>query len=176
VKLSHLFPFFIVPILVACTGQATPTIYIPAARASTPIVATNTPLASEIDAGVGLSSPQPSPSPDCQSSLQYLEDITIPDGTGVNPQEMLDKRWLVQNSGTCNWDHRFSIRLIAGPDMGAKSEMSLFPARSGNQAEIHIQFTAPREPGVYRSAWQAADPDGNLFGDPIFIEISVLNP
>ena len=175
-KLSHFFPFFIVPILVACTGQATPTIYIPATRASTPISATNTPLASEIDSGVGLSSPQPSPSPDCQSNLLYLEDITIPDGTEANPQEILDKRWLVQNNGTCNWDRRFSLRLIAGPGMGANPEMALFPARSGNQAEIHIQFAAPQEPGVHRSAWQAADPQGNLFGDPIFIEISVPNP
>ena len=175
-KPSHLSIFSILLILVACSSQATPTIYIPDSRANTQISTTHTPPAPETDSGDGLSPPQPSPSPDCQNSLQYLEDITIPDGTGVNPQEMLDKRWLVQNSGTCNWDHRFSIRLIAGPDMGAKSEMSLFPARSGNQAEIHIQFTAPREPGVYRSAWQAADPDGNLFGDPIFIEISVLNP
>ena len=175
-KLSHLFPFFIVPILVACTDQATPTVYLPATPASTPISTSPTPLASEIDIGVGSSSPQPSPSPDCHSNLSYLEDITIPDGTEVNPQESLDKRWLVENSGTCNWDQRFSIRLIAGPDMGANPEMALFPARSGNQAEIHIRFTAPQQPGVHRSAWQAADPHGNLFGDPIFIEISVLNP
>ena len=175
-KLSHLLLFFIVPNLVACTDQATPTVYLPATPASTPISATPTPPTSEIDTGVGSSSPQPSPSPDCQSNLLYLEDITIPDGTEVNPQEILDKRWLVQNNGTCNWDLRFSIRLIAGPDMGAKSEMALFPARSGNQAEIHIQFTAPQQPGVHRSAWQVADPQGNLFGDPIFIEISVPNP
>jgi len=60
--------------------------------------------------------------------------------------------------------------------MGADSEQALFPARSGNQAEVQIQFTAPQEPGLYRSAWQAADPEGKFFGDPVFIEINVLNP
>ena len=175
-KYSLLIIFWIALLLVACTGQATPTIYIPATRASTPISATRISPTSENDSGTGLGSPQPSPSPDCQSNLLYLEDITIPDGTEVNPQEILDKRWLVENNGTCNWDRRFSIRLIAGPDMGAKPDLALFPARSGNQAEIHIQFTTPQEPGVHRSAWQAADPQGNLFGDPIFIEISVPNP
>jgi hypothetical protein len=37
-------------------------------------------------------------------------------------------------------------------------------------------FTAPQEPGIYRSAWQAADPQGNLYGDLIFIEINVISP
>lgn len=59
--------------------------------------------------------------------------------------------------------------------MGTPPEKALIPARSGNQAEIRIIFTAPTEPGSYRSAWQAQDPQGDLFGDPIFIEIVVNN-
>lgn len=94
----------------------------------------------------------------------------------MEPGETLDKRWLVENSGTCNWDHRFSLRLIAGLNMGVETEMSLFPARSGTQSEVRIQFTAPPDPGAYRSAWQAQDPQGNFFGDPIFIEVVVPNP
>jgi hypothetical protein len=107
--------------------------------------------------------------------LAFLEDITIPDGTVVSPGEVLDKRWLVENNGSCNWNAGFGLQLIAGPEMGAHSEQALFPARSGSQAEIAIVFTAPVEPGSYRSAWQAQDAQGVLFGDPIFIEIVVTN-
>jgi hypothetical protein len=168
--------FWIALSLVACTGRATPTIYIPATSSGNAINITNTTPTSPLEQTKGFGTPQPSPTPDCQSNLLYLEDITIPDGTSVNPSDPLDKRWLVENNGTCNWDHRFGLRLIAGPAMSADLEQALFPARSGNQAEVQIQFTAPQEPGLYRSAWQAADPEGKFFGDPIFIEINVLNP
>jgi hypothetical protein len=86
---------------------------------------------------------------------------------------MLDKRWLVQNSGTCNWEASYAVKLVAGPDLGASLEQSLFPARSGTEAVIRLIFTAPEEPGTYRSAWQAFGPGGEAFGDPFFIEIVV---
>jgi hypothetical protein len=34
-------------------------------------------------------------------------------------------------------------------------------------------LTAPAEQGAYRSAWQAFDPQGQPFGDPIFVDILV---
>jgi hypothetical protein len=105
--------------------------------------------------------------------LTYIEDISIPDGTVVKSGQKLDKRWRVQNSGSCNWDKGYGIRLISGPNMGATKKQALIPARSGTQAEIRIIFTAPKEPGIYRSAWQAFDPKDNPFGDPFYIDIVV---
>jgi hypothetical protein len=106
-------------------------------------------------------------------NLIYLQDLTIPDDSSVLPGSMLDKQWLVENNGTCNWDRYYRLRLIAGPDLGAPSEQALYPARSGSQAVIRILFTAPAESGTYRSAWQAYDPQGKTFGDLIFIQIVV---
>lgn len=175
-KPVHLPIFFIIFLLVACAGQVTPTLYVPPTRESTPDIITQIPSTADLESGIDTLSPGPTPSPICTQGLFFLSDITIPDGTIVNPGEILDKRWLVENSGSCNWDRRFSLRLIAGPDMGAQRELALFPARSGAQAEIRILFTAPPDPGAHRSAWQAQDPQGNLFGDPIFIEVVVPNP
>lgn len=172
-KSHNLLIFTISFLLVACSGQVTPTIYIPPTRESIPDII---PTATNPENGTDIVAPQPTPSPECTPGLAFLSDITIPDGTIVEPGETLDKRWLVENSGTCNWDHRFSLRLIAGLNMGVETEMSLFPARSGTQSEVRIQFTAPPDPGAYRSAWQAQDPQGNFFGDPIFIEVVVPNP
>jgi hypothetical protein len=109
----------------------------------------------------------------CTNSLVYLEDITIPDGSPASLGEVLDKQWKVENAGTCNWDSSYRIKLIAGPPLEAPSEQALYPARSGSQATIRIIFTAPDEAGRYRSAWQAYDPQGAPFGDPIFIEFVV---
>jgi len=113
------------------------------------------------------------PTPACADNLRYLEDLTIPDGSQVTPGERLDKRWSVENNGSCNWDKGYRLKLTAGPDLSASAEQALYPARSGTQATIRIVFTAPSEPGTYRSAWQAFSPSGQAFGDPIFIEIRV---
>jgi hypothetical protein len=81
----------------------------------------------------------------------------------------------VENSGSCNWDERYHLKLTDGADLGAAHDQALYPARGGTKAVIRILFTAPSQPGTYRSSWQAYSPDGKAFGDPIFIEI-IVNP
>lgn len=115
----------------------------------------------------------PTPTPPCQDALTYLEDLTIPDGTVVAPGEALDKQWKVRNSGTCNWDERYRLRLVDGVPLGAEKELPLYPARAGAEAVIRILFTAPEKPGLYISTWQAVNPAGQYFGDPIYIQIRV---
>jgi hypothetical protein len=105
-----------------------------------------------------------------------VQDLTVPDGTLASPGAQLDKRWKVQNSGTCNWDERYQLRLVSGPELGALAAQALYPARSGAEATFRILFTAPREPGVYQSAWQAYDSNGDPFGDLFFIYIEVEAP
>ena len=109
----------------------------------------------------------------CINNLEFLDDITIPDGTIVSSGGILDKRWEVKNSGTCNWDDSYYVRLVAGDDLGVTIQKALFPARSGTNAEIRIEFTAPDDPGIYRSQWKAFDPDDQPFGDPFYIEVVV---
>ncbi len=117
--------------------------------------------------------PPPTSPPRCTNSLRYLQDITIPDGSQVSPGEILDKRWLVENNGTCGWDQTYTLRLITGPSMQAPEIQPLYPALSGRTFNLTITYTAPNEPGIYRSAWQAYGPDEQPFGDPVFIEIVV---
>ena len=94
------------------------------------------------------------------NALTLLESMSIPDGTVVHPGDQVDKRWLVQNSGSCNWDERYQLRSIPGTGMNALAELALYPARSGAKANIRIQLTAPSEPGSYQGTWQAYDPLG----------------
>lgn len=133
-----------------------------------PLTSTENPLADQTVA--------PTEAPPCTDSLIYLEDLTIPDGSTVAPGALLDKRWQVRNSGTCNWDERYRIKLISGAAMGASPEQALYPARGGAELTIQIVFTAPAESGPYESSWQAFDPQGNSFGDPFFIQVVVEAP
>ena len=116
------------------------------------------------------------PTLSCTDQLQWLYDVSIPDGSQVAPGSILEKQWQVKNTGTCNWNESYTLHLTAGIDMGAASPQMLVPARGGSEAVIEIQFTAPAGQGRYRSAWQAYNPAGQPFGDPVYIEIVVTIP
>lgn len=166
---------FALLILVGCAGRTTPTPYVPPSLAPTsPLSTPETEARPRLSTqAVAFGGPEATPTPACTPDLAFLDDLTVPDGASVSPGTELDKRWQVENSGTCNWDARYRLKLVAGPDMAAAPEQALYPARSGSQALVRILFVAPEEAGVYRSAWQAFDPRGEPFGDPIFIEILV---
>jgi len=115
----------------------------------------------------------PTPTPVCLNGLTFISDITINDNSTVSPGTSLDKRWLVQNSGTCNWDNRYRIRLISGDSLGASTEQATYPARAGTQATFQIIFTAPLNAGTYTSEWQVFDNSGIPFGDTFYIKIVV---
>lgn len=107
----------------------------------------------------------------CVNNLTFIEDISIPDNSFASFGTLIDKQWLIENSGTCNWNSAYRLRHIGGALLGAPAEIALFPARSGTQITFQIIFTAPFEEGVYESAWQAFDPNGFPFGDPIYMRI-----
>lgn len=110
---------------------------------------------------------------ECTNDLTFLEDLTIPDNMFASFGLALDKQWRVENSGTCHWSSAYRLRNIGGAALGAPQEIALYPARAGTQATLRILFTAPFAEGVYESAWQAMDPGGNPFGDPIYIRVAV---
>lgn len=116
---------------------------------------------------------RPSPTPVCADNLKFVADLTVPDGTIAARGALIDKRWQVENSGSCNWDDHYRLRLISGAEMGLQAEQALYPARSGASAVIRMLLLAPSKPGTYRSAWQAVGPGEELFGDIIYVEIRV---
>lgn len=160
--------------LQACAPKSTPTPFRPPTSqppaqplpTTTPIPALFTPLPPSTITVTATAGP-------CTDNLSFLDDITVDDGTSFLPGASIDKQWLVQNSGTCNWDSTYRLKWVGGNTFGAVEEQSLYPARAGTQATLRILFTAPAEAGAYESAWQAVDPNGNFFGDLIFIKIVV---
>ena len=155
--------------LTACVPTSTPTAFVPPTQVG--LAPATKPITTNLQSTRTIS--EPTAAPPCTDGLTFTQDLTIPDGIYVTPGQSIDKQWLVSNSGTCNWDARYRIKLINGNAMGAATEQAVYPARAGTQATIRIVFTAPAEANVYRSAWQAVGPDGTAFGDPIFIEINV---
>jgi hypothetical protein len=113
---------------------------------------------------------------ECDNNLSFVSDLTIPDGTSVTYGSSIDKQWTVENSGTCHWNSDYRLRHIGGALLEAPEEIALYPARAGTQATLQIIFTTPFTDGAYESAWQAFDPDGLPFGDPIYMRVNAVAP
>lgn len=161
----------------ACSPASTPTPFIPP-TAQVPLIEPTFIIQPTQARVVIQSSPLPTivqtvDPEDCSNNLTFVEDLTIPDNTTTTFGSALDKQWLVQNSGTCHWNADYRLKHIGGAALGAPEEIVLYPARAGTQATIQILFTAPFTEGVYESAWQAVDTDGNAFGDPVYIRVIV---
>jgi hypothetical protein len=172
--------FICIMILAACGGQGgQPPVdsapFKPPTLSAQDVFPTQTPLPSAAPT-LSIATLRVTPTLPCTNSLTYESDVTIPDGTKVAPGASLDKRWQVKNSGTCNWDARYAFKLIDGNALGLASDQALFPALAGSEAVLRLVFTAPPDPGNYRSAWQAFGPDGQPFGDPVYIEVVVTTP
>lgn len=137
------------------------------------------PTLSHIPTATPLNTPTPTtpptPTTTCTNDLTFVADVTVEDDTEFAPNTEVIKTWRVQNSGSCNWDSEYTVRLVNGSPMGVSTTQPLFPARSGAEAEVTITFTAPSDAGRVSSTWQAHDPNGNPFGQTFFVQI-IVNP
>jgi hypothetical protein len=176
-RTSPLAVILILLFLSACSSVATPTPFRPP-TVQPPLIEPTFLIRPTQEIVVIQSTPLPTIFPtvnpeECINNLTFIDDLTIPDNMFTTFGLALDKQWLVENSGTCDWNSGYRLRHIGGGALGAPEEIALYPAQAGTQATIQILFTAPFTEGVYESAWQAVDPDGAAFGDPIYIRISV---
>lgn len=158
----------------ACAPQTTSTPFRPPTQIlPTQVIPTNTPVAVTLTA-IPTATILPTLTGPCTNSLTFVEDTTIPDNTLIPIAAVMEKQWLVSNSGTCNWDSTYRLKWISGEKFGAVEEYPLFPARAGTQAVLQIIFNAPPVEGTYESGWQGYGSDGTAFGDTIWVRIVVI--
>lgn len=117
--------------------------------------------------------PAATPTPECDNDLVFLQDLTIPDGTHMQPGEEFEKVWQVRNEGSCVWGSGYYLRLQDGDALGTLGRQPLPASSPGDVVEIRIHFIAPDQPGNYRSAWKANDFGDTPFGVLIYLEIIV---
>ena len=105
--------------------------------------------------------------------LTFVSDVSIPDNTQINPGNAFTKTWKVQNSGSCAWDAGFKFQNTGGNAMGASAFTLTASVASGATYDISVPMTAPTASGTARGNWRMATASGQLFGDEVFVVISV---
>lgn len=114
--------------------------------------------------------------------VQFVADVTIPDGLPVDPGIALSKTWRLKNIGTCWWTTGYKLVFVGGEQMGGVSAVNLPKGVApGQTIDLTLGLTAPLTPGLYTGYWELQNPTGGLFGigqtanKPFFVEIEVVS-
>ncbi len=112
-----------------------------------------------------LAPSQPSSTPAVCDKADFVEDITIPDGTNMVPGEQFTKTWRLKNTGTCTWSTGYAIVFERENLMGAATAVSLpKTVLPGETVDVSVVMTAPLSAGKYTSYWKLRNESGTIFG------------
>jgi len=152
-----------------------PTTQPPAVHTNTPPLPTRTPV---------HPSNTPAPSPTTTSAPcdkgDFVEDVTIEDGTEISAGEPFEKIWRLKNSGSCTWTSGYDLVFESGNQMGAPDiqQLTAETVDPGQEIDIHVNFVAPDDPGKYRGNFKLRNTAETVFGlgeksKPFWAEIRV---
>lgn len=113
---------------------------------------------------------------DCDA-IDFVSDVTVPDGTDFAPGETFTKTWRLKNVGTCTWTTSYALVFSSGAAMGGPASQALTSSvLPGATVDISVALTAPATNGTYRGNWKLRNADGVIFGLPsaFYVEIDVV--
>jgi len=124
----------------------------------------------------------PTPQTPCnKAAAGHPIDVTIPDGTVMNPGESFSKTWRLENTGSCTWTRQYAVTFFSGNSLDAFQTNTLAePVEPGEQIDVTVDMEAPMDPGVYQSNWMLTNEEGVLFGigpngdAPFWVKIEVV--
>lgn len=110
------------------------------------------------------------------NSSRYITDVTIPDDSPIVSGTQFIKTWRMENNGDTPWGAGYHLVFLRGTAMTPTTKQPVPSAAPGQQVDISIALTAPGQPGTYFGDWKLQDPQGNLFGQGVFLRIIVPQP
>ncbi|NWG32818.1 MAG: hypothetical protein HXY42_00115, partial [Chloroflexi bacterium] len=129
-----------------------------------------------------LQSPTPTPNRGCDR-IEFIGDLTVPDGSVFTPGSSFTKVWRLKNVGTCTWKTTYRIVFVSGNILGGRNLIPLpREVAPGETIDLAMNLTAPLFEGKYRSNWQIRNDKGELFGTnptanrPFWADIVVKAP
>ena len=97
--------------------------------------------------------------------VEFVADLTVPDGTIFRPGEKFTKTWRLINAGTSTWTTAYSLVFFSGEQMGGAASTPLTAqVPAGQTVDIGVQLTAPSQEGKYTGYWMLRNASGTNFG------------
>jgi Ig-like domain from next to BRCA1 gene len=110
-----------------------------------------------------LNVPAATATQDCDNA-DFVTDVTIPDGTVVDPSESFTKTWRLKNSGTCSWTSSYAVVFSSGDSMSGPASQALTGnVNPGQTMDISVDLKAPATSGDYTGYWKLRNAAGTTF-------------
>jgi len=135
------------------------------------------------------SATSPSPQPPAPATAapcdlaKFIQDISIPDNTKIEPGTVFTKTWRIQNAGSCTWTSAYGLVLEGENLLNAPTFTSITTGTvpPGGNVDISVSLTAPNTGGVFRQNFKLINSSGQKFGlgdgsKPFWAQIEVAPP
>jgi hypothetical protein len=115
--------------------------------------------------------------------MAYVADLNLDDNNMTNPPQMAPgqpfrKGWRLQNIGTCTWDSAYALTYVNGNSrlarMGGTPVFVQGQVRPGEMYDFWADLVAPLVPGTYQAFWSMRNGNGILFGQRVWVGITVV--
>lgn len=115
------------------------------------------------------------PSPTvCDFWMVFVTDVTIPDGTVMQPGQQFDKTWRIRNNGCETWPAGTQLVFYSGEQMGGvDTAIPDLPVENEELVDVTVKMTAPAAAGTYVGYWTMNAPNKGDFGPQVYVEIIV---
>lgn len=128
---------------------------------------TDTPAATPTDTPTPTKTPRPTKTPTPTATptprlpmARFVADVTIPDGTAMQPGQSFTKTWRVENNGAVPWGEGTQLVFASGAQMGGSSPISVGDVEPGDTVDISVNMVAPTESGTHTGRWRLEAADG----------------
>jgi hypothetical protein len=96
---------------------------------------------------------------------EFVDDVTVPDGSTFNPGQGFVKTWRLRNNGTCTWTTAYALIFDSGAGMGGSVAIGLpGSVPPGQYIDVSVNLTAPTASGKYKGYWRLRNASGATFG------------
>ncbi len=123
------------------------------------------------------------PEESCIDGMAAVGDLTFDDENMsnppvVSPNQTFQKGWRVRNVGTCTWDSGYALAYVSGnvpsAQMGGSRVFVEGDVAPGETYDFVATLRAPSLPGTYQAFWEMEDPDGQGFGERVWVGVTVI--
>jgi len=112
-------------------------------------------------------------------AAKFVRDSNLPDHENVQRGQVLVKSWIVTNTGSEQWPENTQLVYVSGNSellYEGQNRFDVSRAVSGQSCEVSAVLSTERlAPGNYRTMFKLAKPDGEQFGDFMWVDIAVTN-
>lgn len=128
--------------------------------------------------------PSVTPPPACVDGMQFISDLNYIDNNmrnpvQVGPNQEIQKRWRIRNTGTCTWDSSYVLGYAGSNPQhatgGGRPTALQATVPPGQIYDISAGFVTPGQPGPYQSFWVLRNARGENVGARLWAGVIVVS-